>query len=125
MQSYPALDGTKKRRRFNLNSQCQAAFDSPKKVLVSDSIVRYSGVDLHNKLYMDARKLCAGTILCQTHEEGVEYVVQHVSHRLLSTQQSWATVEKEAYAVVYTLQKLRTYLYGAEFVLYTYHKLLL
>ena len=33
--------------------------------------------------------------------------------------------EKEAYAVVYALHKLRPYLYGAEFVVYTDHKPLL
>ena len=116
---------TKKRRRFDWNSQCQAAFDSLKRALVSDSIVRYPRVDLPYKLYTDASDLCVGAILCQTHEDGVEYVVQCVSHQLSSTQQRWATIEKEAYAVVYALQKLRPYLYGAEFVVYTDHKPLL
>ncbi|KAK2158377.1 hypothetical protein LSH36_171g00003 [Paralvinella palmiformis] len=34
----------------------------------------------------------------------------------------WATIEKEAYAVIYAITKLRTYLYGAEFTIYTDHK---
>ena len=66
-----------------------------------------------------------GAILCQTHEDGVEYVVQYVSHQLSKTQRRWATIEKEAYAVVYALQKLRPYLFGAEFVVFTDHKPLL
>ena len=66
-----------------------------------------------------------GAILCQTHKDGVEYVVQYVSHQLSTTQRRWATIEKEAYAVVYALQKLRPYLYGANFVVYTDHKPLL
>ena len=48
-----------------------------------------------------------------------------MSHQLSTTQRRWATIEKEAYAVVYALQKLRPYLYGAEFVSYTDHKPLL
>ena len=71
---------TKKRRRFDWNSQCQAAFDSLKRALVSDSIFRYPRVDLPYKLYTDASDLCVGAILCQTHEDGVEYVShQHVT----------------------------------------------
>ena len=49
----------------------------------------------------------------------------YISHQLSSVQTRWATIEKEAYAVVYALQKLRAYLYGAEFVVYTDHKPLL
>ena len=82
-------------------------------------------MDLPYTLYTDASDLCISAILCQTHEDGKEYVVQYISHQLSATQRRWATIEKEAYAVVYALQKLRAYLYGAQFVVYTYHKPLL
>ena len=121
----PLTELTKKRQRFRWSDQCQTAFDSLKTALVSDSVVRYPRIDLPYKLYTDASDLCVGAILCQTHEDGVEYVVQYVSHQLSVTQRRWATIEKEAYAVVYALQKLRPYLYGAEFVVYTDHKPLL
>ena len=123
--AHPLTELTKKRHRFAWTDRCQAAFDSLKKILVSDSIVRYPRIDLPYKLYTDASDTCVGAILCQTHKDGVEYVVQYVSHLLSATQRSWATIEKEAYAVVYALQKLRPYLYGAEFVVYTDHKPLL
>ena len=121
----PLTELTKKRSRFAWNDQCQAAFLSLKQALTSDAIVCYPRIDLPYKLYTDASDLCVGAILCQTHEDGVEYVVQYISHQLSSTQRRWATIEKEAYAVVYALQKLRPYLYGAEFVVYTDHKPLL
>ena len=107
----PLTELTKKRQRFRWSEQCQTAFDSLKTALVSDTIVRYPRIDLLYKLYTDASDLCVGAILCQTHENGVEYVVQYVSHQLSVTQRRWATIEKEAYAVVYALQKLRPYLY--------------
>ena len=88
-------------------------------------MVRYPRIDLPYKLYTDASDSCVGAILCQTHEDGLEYVVQYVSHQLSTTQRRWATIEKEAYAIVYALQKLRPYLYGANFVVYTDHKPLL
>ena len=34
----------------------------------------------------------------------------------------WATIEKEAYAAVYAIEKLRTYLYDTKFTVYTDHK---
>ena len=121
----PLTDLTKTRRKFAWDHQCQAAFDSLKKALVSNSIVRYPRINLPYKLYTDASDSCVGAILCQTHKDGIEYVVQYVSHQLSTTQKRWATIEKEAYAVVYALQKLRPYLYGAEFTVFTDHKPLL
>ena len=105
--------------KFVWNSQCHS--DSLKKALTSENIVRYPRIDLPYKLYTDTSDLCVGTILSQAHEDGVEYVV----HQPSITQRRWATIEKEAYAVVYALQKLRPYLYGAEFVVYKDHKSLL
>lgn len=49
-------------------------------------------------------------------------MVQYVSHQLSGAQLRWATIEKEAYAVVYAITKLRPYLYGSEFTVYTDHK---
>ena len=45
-----------------------------------------------------------------------------MSHALSASQRRWATIEKEAYAVVYAIEKLHTYLYGAKFTVYTDHK---
>ena len=63
-----------------------------------------------------------GAILVQEDERGVERVISYVSHALSASQRRWATIEKEAYAVVYAIEKLRTYLYGAKFTVYTDHK---
>ena len=52
-------------------------------------------------------------------------MIQHVSHTLSTTQRKWATIEKEAYEVVYCIDKLKPYLYGAQFNVCTDHKLLL
>ena len=60
----PLTDLTKKRRKFAWDHQCQAAFDSLKKALVSNSIVRYPRIDLPYKLYTDASDSCVGAILC-------------------------------------------------------------
>jgi len=74
------------------------------------------------KLYTDACDYAVGAILVQDDENGVERPIHYLSHQLTDVQKKWATIEKEAYAIIYALTKLRPYLYGAEFTIYTDHK---
>ena len=55
------------------------------------------------KMFTDARDYAVGGILIQS-AEGVEKVIQYVSHTLSATQRKWATIEKEACAVVDCLE---------------------
>ena len=58
----------------------------------------------------------------QEDDHGVERVVHYLSHMLDDVKRFWATIEKEAYAIVYALQKLRLYLRGSKFDILTDHK---
>ena len=62
-------------------------------------------------------------MLVQEDERGVERVISYVSHALSASQRRLATIEKEAYAVVYAIEKLRTCLYGAKFTVYADHNI--
>ena len=74
------------------------------------------------KLYTDACDYAVGVILVQVSDNGVEKVIQFVSYVLSPTQRRWATIEKECYSVLFAIMRLRAYLYGADFVVYTNHK---
>ena len=50
--------------------------------------------------------------------------IYFLSHKLSDTQGRWSTIEKEAYVIHYSLQKLDHYLHGADFIVRTDHKLL-
>jgi transposase InsO family protein len=91
-------------------------------MLISPEVMAYPNLQNPYHLYTDACDYAVGGILVQVDDTGLERVVQYISHQLSPTQRRWATIEKEAYAVVYALTKLRTYLYGAEFVVYTDQK---
>ena len=71
----------------------------------------YPNTNKPYKLYTDACDYAIGAILVQDDDEGVERVIHYVSHQLSELQKKWATIEKEAYAVIYALQKLRNF-YG-------------
>ena len=79
----------------------------------------YPNLQKPYKLYTDACDYAVGGILVQEDDDNVERVIQYVSHQLNGSQLKWATIEKEAYAVVYCLTKLRPYLYGSEFTVFT------
>ena len=77
------------------------------------------------KLHTDACDYAIGGIIVQDSDDGVERIIQYISHTLSNTQRSWPTIQKEAFAVVYCIQKLRPYLFGAQFRVFTDHKPLL
>jgi hypothetical protein len=85
----------------------------------------YPCIDKPYILYTDASDYCIGGILCQEDDNGVERPIQYVSHQLNKSQANYSVIEKEAFALIYCLKKLRTYLLDSDFVCYTDHKPLL
>ena len=51
-----------------------------------------------------------------------EVPIYFLSHRLSETQQRWPVIEKEAFAILYAVQKLDYYLSGAVFTIKTDHQ---
>ena len=104
-----------KKKKVNLNKKHMDSFNELKEMLISSKIMAHPTTDKPFKLYTDACDYCIGAVLVQDDEEGIEKVVQYVSHKLGGAQLKWATIEKEGYAVIYTLQKLRHYLTALNF----------
>ena len=100
----------------------QQAFEKLKAALISDVVLAYPQTDCAYKLYTDASDYAIGAILVQEDDHGVEHVVHYLSHMLDDVKRRWATIEKEAYTIVYALQKLRPYLWGSKFKIITDHK---
>jgi hypothetical protein len=118
----PLVRLTRKYVKFQWTMDQQKAFDTLKAMLVSGHVMAYPKLNQPYKLYTDACNHAVGGILCQVDDNGVEKVIQYISHQLSGPQLKWATIEKEAYAVVYAIRKLRPYLYGAPFTVFTDHK---
>ncbi|RUM47864.1 MAG: hypothetical protein DSY80_00495, partial [Desulfocapsa sp.] len=121
----PILALTRKHATFKWTAHCQASFDQLKEDLCSTKVMAHPNPNKPYIVYTDACDYAIGGILCQEDDDGLERPIQYISAQLTSTQRKWATIEKEAYAVGYALNKLRCYLLGAEFVVYTDHKPLL
>jgi len=72
-------------------------------------------------LFVGASNYCVGGILTQTSSHGSEQPVSFASNKLTPTQQRWATIEKEAYAALWSLQKFKHCLFGSKVTLYLDH----
>ena len=117
----PLTELTKKNRPFIWTEECQKAFEKLQCALTEAPILAFPDVNKPYKLYTDASNGAIGAALVQESALG-ERVIQYLSHQLNETQQRWPIIEKEAYAIVYSVQKFRPYLLGSKFTVMTDHK---
>ena len=117
----PLTHLTKKNVRFEWTDECQQSFEYLKQKLVSAPILAYPDLNKPYSLYTDASDYAIGGILTQD-VEGGERVIQYVSHQLTPNRLHYAVIEKEAFALVYCITKLKQYLLGADVTCYTDHK---
>ena len=118
----PLIELTKKNTRFKWGKAHQESFDFLKASLTEIPFLAYPDVSKPFILYTDASDLCIGACLTQQNELDEEEPVYFLSHKLSDTQTRWSTIEKEAYAVFYAIQKLHYILYGAQFTIKTDHQ---
>ena len=73
-------------------------------------------------LYTDASDIALGAVLMQKDDDGHERPIQFISKKFASCQARWPCLEKEAYSILYALDRLKTYLRGAKFTVFTDNK---
>ena len=96
-------------------------FDFIKESLTSVTFLAYPDPNVPYTLYTDASDTCIGYCLSQTCE-GEEKPIYYLSYKLSRPQCKWSTVEKDAYAIYFSLLKIDYYLHNAEFVIKTDHR---
>ena len=117
----PLTELTKKHRHFRWTDECQKAFEILRDALTEAPILAFPDINKPYKVYTDASNYAIGAALVQETELG-ERIIQYLSHQLNETQQRWPIIEKEAYAIIYNVQKFRPYLLGSKFTIMTDHK---
>jgi len=98
-----------------------SAFNSLKKVLCSEPVLRLPDGDKEFILRTDATDVGIGAVLLQSHTDGV-FPVAYLSRKLTKVEKNYAVIERECLAIVWAIGKLQTYLYGRSFVLQTDHR---
>ena len=117
----PLTELTKKYAVFNWNSDCQAAWDRLRQALIDTVALAYPDPSKPYKLYTDASDYSIGAILVQEDSNGLERPIHFLSRQLTEVQRRYPVIEKEAYAIIFALTKLRPYLFGADFQILTDH----
>ncbi|XP_074819017.1 uncharacterized protein LOC141993377 [Natator depressus] len=119
----PLTDLTKKKQpnAVQWTEKCQKAFNKLKATLMSDPVLRAPDFDKPFLVTTDASERGVGAVLMQKGPDQEFHPVVSLSKKLSERESNWSITEKECYAIVYALEKLRPYVWGRRFHLQTDH----
>ncbi|CAM4645913.1 unnamed protein product [Lepidochelys olivacea] len=119
----PLTDLTKKKQpnAVQWTGKCQKAFNKLKATLMSDPVLRAPDFDKPFLVTTDASERGVGAVLMQKGPDQEFHPVVFLSKKLSEKESNWSVTEKECYAIVYALEKLRPYVWGRRFHLQTDH----
>ncbi|CAN6554874.1 unnamed protein product [Malus baccata var. baccata] len=105
---------------FVFYEACLEAFKKLKTLLTTAPIIAAPNWSLPFELMCDASDYAVGAVLGQRKDRLLQ-VIYYASRTLNDAQLNYATTEKELLAVVFALEKFRSYLVGAKVIVYTDH----
>jgi hypothetical protein len=105
---------------FVFSEDCVDSFRRLKEALVSAPILQPPDWSLPFELMCDASDYAVGAVLGQR-KENKPCAIYYASKVLDLAQMNYTTTEKELLAVVFALDKFRSYLVGSKIVIYTDH----
>ncbi|CAN6588911.1 unnamed protein product [Malus baccata var. baccata] len=105
---------------FEFNEACEQAFNHLKDLLTSAPIITPPDWSTPFELMCDASDYAIGAILGQRKNK-LPHVIYYASRTLNDAQLNYSTTEKELLAVVFALDKFRSYLIGTKVIVFTDH----
>lgn len=117
----PLNELTAKRRPFIWSKECENAFSTLKKSLLSAPILAYPDFTKRFRVTVDASISATGAVLSQE-IEGIDRPIAYISRAFKKGELNKPIIEKELIAIHFALTVLRPYLYGTEFTVFSDHK---
>ena len=96
--------------KFVWIAKCQDVFEAIKSMLQSESILMAPDFDKQFKLYVDASDIGLGAVLLQEDVNGQDHPICYFSRKFNCHQRYYCTSEKEALALILSLQHFEVYL---------------
>jgi len=118
--SKPLCNLLVKENDFNFDSQCLHAFSLIKTKLVTAPIIIAPDWDLPFELMCDASDYAVGAVLGQRKNKFF-HAIYYANKVLNENQVNYSTTEKELLAVIFALEKFRSYLIGSKVIVFTDH----
>ena len=106
--------------RITWSEAANQAFGTLRQALCSEPVLITPDFASPLIVHTDASEVGLGGVLSQV-RAGEEHPIMYISRKLLPNKRNYSTVEKEALAIKWSLDKLRYYLLGREFTLITDH----
>jgi hypothetical protein len=105
---------------FNFDDDCKKAFGALKEILTSTPIILPPSWGTPFEIMCDASDYAVGAVLGQRINK-LPHVIYYASRTLNDAQLNYSTTEKELLAVVFALDKFRSYLLGSKVIMYSDH----
>ncbi|KAL9241866.1 hypothetical protein vseg_015926 [Gypsophila vaccaria] len=109
-----------KESEFMFDDSCKKAFDDLRDRLVTAPIIQAPNWSLPFEIMCDASDYALGAVLGQRVGR-LSHVIHYASMTLNEAQKNYSTTEKEMLAVVFALEKFRSYLLGTKVIIYSDH----
>ncbi|KAI3743725.1 hypothetical protein L1987_56790 [Smallanthus sonchifolius] len=105
---------------FTFDDECLKSFETLKKLLVEAPVLQSPDWSSPFEIMCDASDVALGAVLGQRIDKK-PVVIYYASKTLSEAQLNYTTTGKEFLAVVYALDKFRSYLWGSKVIIYTDH----
>lgn len=118
------LRGRRKKQPVSWTKEAEESFTRIKEALVSAPILSHPDFTLPFSIQCDASDTGIGGVLTQE-VDGQERVIAYASRSLTKAEKVYHIVEKECLAVIFSIEKFRSYIEGVHFTVYTDNQSLL
>lgn len=115
----PLRQLTRKGCAFVWTEQHQQSFEQIKAAMANAGSLGFFNTEDRTAVMADASPTGLGALLLQTDRSGCSRVVSCASKSLTETEKKYCQTEKEALAIVWSVERFYTYLYGNEFDILT------
>jgi hypothetical protein len=117
----PLFNLSKKDTRFAWTEEHQSAFERLRDSLLEGLTIMYPDFTRPFIIATDASAFGVGAVLAQEDERGREKPISFASRLLTPTEAKYSTIEREALAVIWSLEKFRHLVFGYKIIIFTDH----
>ena len=89
------------------SGDCQEDYERLRSELISGRVLRIPTIGTPFVLHTDASGKAVGATLGELDDQGVEQPLAFASQKPTATHMAWATIQREAYAIIWALNRFR------------------